>query len=489
MKQKFTKKLFFGTILVFLVLFGCRKDDFDTDTNQDNTFVSDEYRINGFYFKNTSVPELGSSPEFSGIIEKLGLKHRFGNHSGKLNGKEIDLGRYDFEIEEESVKEIRMEEYDYVSYTFKIHRAESYGYFENLVVTQDEGVERAYIFSYNPNEEWLEQYELEMEVPFQGSFVAEELELEATGNIDCTELTVVIEVPCSCVGHLPGQNCTCEDVGGEGPKSIKYTYTNCTGGGGGGGTFNGDIGANPGNGGGTGPGNPENPFVITSPVGMDKGSPFKDNCLDLKNKSLDEDYKDKLEELKGKAGTQNVESGYITYSGDPKFSQEYQGDENVEGGSMIEIPLDTSRDDQTGFIHCHLDDPTKENFAVFSLSDLVGFAQIIQNSTAPVSSYTLMVTSAKGTFALKITNKNKFIAMVNALTYNWKTAEWSFKDFYVKKEDSVNNQIEGFLKFFKQNSNQAIKNPGFEFYSCDNNFKNWTKHELDNNNVKKTKKC
>src|SRR5690554_2732922 len=43
MKQKFTKKLFFGTILVFLVLLGCQQDDFGNKgslTQQDDLLIN-----------------------------------------------------------------------------------------------------------------------------------------------------------------------------------------------------------------------------------------------------------------------------------------------------------------------------------------------------------------------------------------------------------------------------------------------------------------
>ncbi|MDR6967134.1 hypothetical protein J2X31_001141 [Flavobacterium arsenatis] len=411
---------------------------------------------------------------------------------------------YDFIISDDiPAKVITIE--SIVSYTFHISRendpVENSDSFENLIVLIDSlETAKAYILKYNMLSESVyvsqhDSYTIDAETELTPiNFNDTQARISYISSDGCTVMTLMC--PYGDHPHPAGGGCLEED---RGDLYWSSDSSNCRGGGGGSSGSTGNPGSMPGNGdsnsgtsgggnsnggSGSGAGSP----LVTAPVGLD-GQASNNNCKDLQDKTKFTEYKDKMDELKQKAATQGVESGYITYSGDPKFSQEYQGDQDEEDGSMMKFPLDTSRNDQTGFIHCHLDDPNKKNFAVFSLTDLDGFAQIIQNSTAPVSSYTLMVTSAKGTFALKITNKNQFIAMVNALNNNWDISERAFKNWYVKKEESTDKQIEGFLKFFRQNTNQAIKNPGFEFFSCDNNFQNWTKHELDNNNVKKTKKC
>lgn len=213
----------------------------------------------------------------------------------------------------------------------------------------------------------------------------------------------------------------------------------------------------------------------TTTPNINAGTP----CGGLQAKSNDADYKAKMAELKTKAATQNVESAYITYQNTPKFSQEYQGNASLEGGSLIQFQLDTSRNDQNGLIHCHLDATSKRNFAVFSLTDLIYFKDIIQNSTA--SNCTLMVTSAKGTFAIVVTNKTAFMNMANEINNQGHMAEFGFA-VYVNYKESGTKQLEGFLQFFKTNSNTTIQNTGFEVFSCDENFSNWKKRGLNSNN-------
>ena len=72
--------------------------------------------------------------------------------------------------------------------------------------------------------------------------------------------------------------------------------------------------------------------------------------------------------------------------------------------------------------------------------------------------------------------------MLMELYDNWGLAETLFKDYYVKYEENATKQLEGFLKFFKENGSTTIQNTGFETFSCDSDFNNWKKRTLNETN-------
>jgi hypothetical protein len=121
-----------------------------------------------------------------------------------------------------------------------------------------------------------------------------------------------------------------------------------------------------------------------------------DPCKDLKDKSENISFKEKMEELKGKAATQNFESAYAMYQNPAEglsFSPEATGTVNEPA---VELTLNMSSTqtptNAIGFIHCHLDNGT--TFKVFSFTDIIALAYVASVSTRPTSELGIFVTTA-----------------------------------------------------------------------------------------------
>ncbi|KAF2516829.1 hypothetical protein E0W68_11480 [Flavobacterium salilacus subsp. salilacus] len=175
-------------------------------------------------------------------------------------------------------------------------------------------------------------------------------------------------------------------------------------------------------------------------------------CNDLKAKSQDPNFTALMNGLKTKAGTQNFESAYTMYQTPGQglnFSSEFTGSANVANGGEVSLQIQQSSTqtpiNSIGFIHCHLDNGV--TYKVFSLQDIIALAQIAQTSTRPTSELALYVTTASGTFALKITNKAALVNMLPQLTDNY-THNLNVREFdrYVKKGKPVNEQVKGLLE-------------------------------------------
>jgi hypothetical protein len=146
----------------------------------------------------------------------------------------------------------------------------------------------------------------------------------------------------------------------------------------------------------------------------------QDHCDELNAKSQDPDFAARMAELKAKAGTQNFESAYAIYQN----AVTGLGFSNLVNGSssQAQVKLNPNQSQtlsQTnciGFMHCHLDDdPTTgkpRTYKIFTFTDIVALAKTDNVSTNPMQEMVLYVTTASGTFALKINNstsfKNKF---------------------------------------------------------------------------------
>ena len=66
-------------------------------------------------------------------------------------------------------------------------------------------------------------------------------------------------------------------------------------------------------------------------------------------------------------------------------------------------------------MHCHLNstNPALKTLTVFSLTDFVAYATLVENSTVDVSELGIFVTTNRGTFALKLTDKQAIINLSN----------------------------------------------------------------------------
>ncbi|THD30425.1 MAG: hypothetical protein DI588_16050 [Flavobacterium johnsoniae] len=213
-----------------------------------------------------------------------------------------------------------------------------------------------------------------------------------------------------------------------------------------------------------------------------------DPCKDLKEKSENISFKEKMEELKGKAATQNFESAYAMYQNPAEglsFSPEATGSVNEPA---VELTLNMSSTqtptNAIGFIHCHLDN--RRTFKVFSFTDIIALAYVASVSTRPTSELGIFVVTASGTFALKVNNR---ISLKNNLLW-MQMAQKSYEtDFAeeVKMDDSIDKQTLGLLRFMKKAFKDRML--GIDLYK-QNSDEIWEKLELSNNEqTVKSKKC
>ena len=202
----------------------------------------------------------------------------------------------------------------------------------------------------------------------------------------------------------------------------------------------------------------------------------RDNCNDLKAKSNNQEFRDKMNELKADAnGTTTGEQAFQTFSGTPKFSPKYSA--TASDPSNIIMPTQT-RTDCTGFMHCHMNDPTLKNFAIFTPDDFIAQKYLIENSTAPVTSFTMYVTSEiqgiSNIYAIKITDIAKFNVMAGLMEGN----PLKYGNIWLTKIDYKNIpdiQVNNFLKVMQTNDFE-----GFELYKSDENLQNWEQLKLNN---------
>ncbi|WP_366069196.1 DUF6705 family protein, partial [Flavobacterium sp.] len=101
-----------------------------------------------------------------------------------------------------------------------------------------------------------------------------------------------------------------------------------------------------------------------------------------------------------------------------------------------------------------------------------------------VSELGVFVTTNRGTFALKLTDKQAIINLSNYIVNNEKDV---FRTFEKKVDwrDSKNKQIKGLLNFLED----IGVGSGIELYESDSNFQNWKKKSLDENGDIQTTDC
>lgn len=208
----------------------------------------------------------------------------------------------------------------------------------------------------------------------------------------------------------------------------------------------------------------------------------KSLCTELKNKSADANFDAKMNELKAKAASQNFESAYALYQNAGEgllFSGEATGSATAPEVSLALGQSSTQAAiNCIGFMHCHLDNGT--TFSVFSFSDIIALATIATISTRPTSELVLYVTTANGTFALKVNDKVALKNNLQRMELGANGYEIRF-DQFVKKTDSVEKQTLGFLNFIEdQFSDIGL---GAELYQQDNNG-DWEKLKLNNSGKK-----
>ncbi|QQV03226.1 MULTISPECIES: hypothetical protein [Chryseobacterium] len=181
-----------------------------------------------------------------------------------------------------------------------------------------------------------------------------------------------------------------------------------------------------------------------------------------------------------------AEAGITMYNTSPKYGNKKYGAVDSNGGSFVELEVDWSKaPDITGFMHCHLNNLNViKTYTVFSMSDFIALAQLVENFTAPVHTLGMYVTTNRGTFAIKLTNKQAIIDFSDYIKNNIEYVD-TFYFSKIKPNASKRQQSSGLLSLIKE-SNVGT---GIELYESDSNFKNWKKLYLDENNDLKTANC
>lgn len=180
-----------------------------------------------------------------------------------------------------------------------------------------------------------------------------------------------------------------------------------------------------------------------------------------------------------------AEAGITMYNTSPKYGNKKYGAVDSNGGSFVELEVDWSKaPDITGFMHCHLNNLNViKTYTVFSSSDFIALAQLVENSTAPVHTLGMYVTTNRGTFAIKLTNKQAIIDFSDYIKNNLQKIEKTY-ELDIKWSMTKRQQTKGLLNMIKDSGIT-----GMELYESDSNFKNWKKLYLDENNDLKTANC
>jgi hypothetical protein len=210
-------------------------------------------------------------------------------------------------------------------------------------------------------------------------------------------------------------------------------------------------------------------------------------CADLTTKGENAEFQSKMQELKQDANGLS-EAGITMYNDNPNYGSKTFGGVDSNGNSFVKLDFDWNRAPNiTGFMHCHLNImsiPSLRTLSVFSMTDFYALSQLVQNTTAPTHELGMYVTTERGTFAIKLTNKQAIIDFAAYIKNN----EDKLKKFYeskIKWDMTKKQQINGLLNLIKDSG----VGTGIDLYESDANFKNWKKHYLDENNDLKTSKC
>lgn len=240
--MRFKHYLFFLLALVFL---GCEKHSIN-DLENENEFSNKEIDI-AHVVKQVSFSSIKSKPVFEILLEKNNLEKVFFIKKNMSKNQEIDVE--EIEIDTNFVTKIEYDKKDYLSYTFKVKdRKNSHGLIENLLIEHDNGKNRAFLISYKPDSDWAINYLKGNKMAFKGKIAIRVLDGDSkTFSQDksgCTYVTATTYTQCTCVGHWPGEYCTCANKPNVSVTTIPicggmtevYSDGASSGGGGGGGS-------------------------------------------------------------------------------------------------------------------------------------------------------------------------------------------------------------------------------------------------------------
>jgi hypothetical protein len=217
---------------------------------------------------------------------------------------------------------------------------------------------------------------------------------------------------------------------------------------------------------------------------LDASSVSKKNCTELKSNLENTDFLTTLNDLKIAANGTVEKGGLIwgnTSNSNITIGEIYEADETnphqINFGSL------SSNNPCAGLIHCHLNSIGDENLAIFSPDDMIGFKNIIVTSTLQPHKFVMYVTSNRGTFAIKISDKQKFINKMNSLELALSLGVDDNYNEKIKHSDPVHVQIKNFLQYYGNENNS-----GFELYKLNEtpqstDFNKWQKAILVGNNI------
>lgn len=498
---------------VVLTLYSCRTDHLPEKENYSNTSAfqlsSKRISLNESKHKAKLLPELEKA---KAVFSKLKTNALGKTTTSYGNGVSIDTDNVTY-IENGS---------NYHTYTFYLKRenAPADAPLENLVLSPlTDGSYRELLFTYSLTSSEKQMLENGFIVNTQGKVKVTEL-AKGTYNsggqlakTSCNWTETTVWVPCSEGLHSGSNFSACRFIThpeeGTPPRAYTVEEYRClsetdpgpgevgggsTGGGGSSGSGSGgddNDDTTPCNGSGVLT-EPQQPG-ITDPNGC-TGIPTiptlpnlaDDPCISLKAKSNLPEFQNKMAELSEDAKGL-AEAGIVTYNSLPTYSDKAYGGVDSNGSSFVKLNVDWNRAPNiTGFMHCHLNIltvPTLRTLTVFSMSDFVALAQLVENSSAPIHELGMYVTSERGTFAIKLTDIQAIIDFANYIKSNEKDVGKYFEKA-ITWDMPKQEQIKGLLKLIKNNNGAGI-----ELYESDSNFKNWKRHYLDENNKLKTVKC
>lgn len=212
-------------------------------------------------------------------------------------------------------------------------------------------------------------------------------------------------------------------------------------------------------------------------------------CKKFKKLENNTEFKNRLQELKDKAMTDDFETGYkMNNSGIDQFDYEIR---EGESGQLGLDPGVGENEEIDGFIHNHINDSENRDISIFSPHDLYTLYNWLKNDNIrDRGSFVFVVTTSQGTtYALRIKSKSKLLAFGDAALEglqnednNSLPREYSgHKDAFLKNTGGIQNgntnslNEKNFLKMLD------FANAGLQTFKSDANFENWEELEYDPN--------
>lgn len=169
-----------------------------------------------FVINRKSFDQLNGEAKFNSAYKKINSEIQ----NKKTLSKTVMEEMYNFTIDSTQINEVLTEKY--TSYSFGIIRDSiNPNFYENLFIEIDStDLPQASILKFNINPITKEI------ISISANFI--QYNISVTGKImydgpPCNYVTVTTETQCGCVGHWPGQSCSCS----QGPTSSTQTYLVC----------------------------------------------------------------------------------------------------------------------------------------------------------------------------------------------------------------------------------------------------------------------